>query len=56
MMFQEHPFLERFAAARAAGFEAVEFLFPYEWPVDSLARAVQDSAHAISIFNLSPGD
>ena len=56
MMFQEHPFLERFAAARAAGFEAVEFLFPYEWPVNLLARAVQDSAHAISIFNLSPGD
>ncbi|MDA4844494.1 2-oxo-tetronate isomerase [Hoeflea poritis] len=56
MMFHEHPFLERFGAARDAGFEAVEFLFPYEWPVDSLARAVGDSGHSISIFNLSPGD
>ena len=28
MMFTEHDFLARFDAARAAGFEAVEFLFP----------------------------
>ncbi len=32
MMFTEAPFLDRFALARAAGFEAVEFLFPYEHP------------------------
>ena len=32
MMFTEVPFLDRFARARAAGFEAVEFLFPYEQP------------------------
>ena len=36
-LFTERPFLERFAAARAAGFAAVEFHFPYEltarrWP------------------------
>ena len=31
MMFNEVPFLERFAAARKAGFEGVEFLFPYEY-------------------------
>ncbi|EPS6905905.1 TPA: hydroxypyruvate isomerase, partial [Klebsiella pneumoniae] len=30
MLFTELPFLERFAAAARAGFEAVEFLFPYE--------------------------
>ena len=30
MLFTEHPFLERFAHAKAAGFQAVEFLFPYE--------------------------
>ena len=30
MLFTELPFLERFAAARDAGFEAVEFLFPGE--------------------------
>jgi len=32
MMFNEVPFLDRFAAARKAGFEGVEFLFPYEYP------------------------
>ena len=30
MTFNEVPFLERFAAAAGAGFEGVEFLFPYE--------------------------
>ena len=32
MMFNEVPFLDRFARARAAGFQAVEFLFPYDFP------------------------
>ena len=31
MMFTELPFLSRFAAAEEAGFDAVEFLFPYEF-------------------------
>lgn len=31
MMFTEVPFIERFAAARKAGFDAVEFLFPYNY-------------------------
>ncbi|HEU0222974.1 MAG TPA: hydroxypyruvate isomerase, partial [Paracoccaceae bacterium] len=30
MMFNEWPFLDRFAAAADAGFAAVEFLFPYD--------------------------
>ena len=28
MLFTERPFLDRFKAARAAGFEAAEVLFP----------------------------
>ena len=28
MMYGEHAFLDRFAAARADGFDAVEYLFP----------------------------
>ncbi|MCQ5216499.1 hypothetical protein NE680_25845, partial [Escherichia coli] len=31
MMFTEVPFIERFAAARIAGCDAVEFLFPYDY-------------------------
>ena len=30
MMYTEHAFLDRFSAAGADGFEAVEFLFPCE--------------------------
>jgi hydroxypyruvate isomerase len=30
LLFAERPMLERFAAARAAGFDAVEIQFPYE--------------------------
>lgn len=32
MMFTEVPFIERFAAARKAGFDVVEFLFPMTTP------------------------
>lgn len=42
MLFTEVPFLERFAAAREAGFEAVEFLFPYEWPAAELGRRLRE--------------
>jgi len=30
MLFTELPFLERFGAAKSAGFDAVEVLFPYD--------------------------
>jgi hydroxypyruvate isomerase len=30
MMFTDAPFLQRFERAAAAGFRAVEFLFPYD--------------------------
>ena len=41
MMYVEHPFLERFAAAAADGFAAVEYLFPYDWPADTLTVLAQ---------------
>jgi hydroxypyruvate isomerase len=56
MMFNELPFLERFGAARRAGFEAVEFLFPYEHEVDDLRRAVEAAGVEVVLFNLPPGD
>src|ERR1700737_3553073 len=31
MLFGELPFLDRFAAAKAAGFSGVEYLFPYDF-------------------------
>ena len=56
MMFNEMPFLDRFAAARAAGFEAVEFLFPYEHPAAEIAKRLEGSGLANVLFNAPPGD
>ncbi|WP_372964192.1 hydroxypyruvate isomerase [Marinobacter sp.] len=56
MLFTEVPFLERFARARAAGFTGIEYLFPYEWPAESIAAELE--AHGLEqvLFNLPPGD
>jgi hydroxypyruvate isomerase len=56
MMYTEHPFLDRFAAAAKDGFEAVEFLFPYEWPAATLAAALADHGLQQVLFNAPPGD
>lgn len=56
MMYTEVPFLERFAAAAADGFDAVEFLFPYGFEPTAIAAQLQ--AHGLEqvLFNLPPGD
>jgi hydroxypyruvate isomerase len=56
MMFNEVPFLDRFAAARKAGFEAVEFLFPYEHPAAELRRRLDGEGLTQALFNAPPGD
>jgi hydroxypyruvate isomerase len=56
MMFTELPFIDRFAAAAAAGFEAVEFLSPYEYPPEAVERAARSASLVVSLFNLPPGD
>ena len=38
MMFKEVQFIDRFAAARKAAFDGVEFLFPYEHPPAELRK------------------
>lgn len=56
MMYSEHAFLDRFAAAAADGFRAVEFLFPYEFPASELAARLQQAGLQQALFNLPPGD
>lgn len=56
LMFTERPFLERFDAAAAAGFRAVEFLFPYEWPPAELRAALDRTGLELALFNAPPGD
>ncbi|RZJ55515.1 MAG: hydroxypyruvate isomerase [Acidovorax sp.] len=56
MLFTEVPFLDRFERAARAGFEAVEFLFPYAHTPDEL-RAQIDAHHLqIVLHNLPAGD
>jgi hydroxypyruvate isomerase len=55
-MFAELPFLERFAAARAAGFKAVEFQFPYDYAATDIAARLNDNGLALVLFNLPPGN
>ncbi|HNE02575.1 MAG TPA: hydroxypyruvate isomerase family protein [Plasticicumulans sp.] len=55
-LFTELPFPERFAAAAAAGFGGVEFLFPYAWPVEAIAGWRRAASVDSVLFNLPPGD
>ena len=43
-LFLDRPFLDRFAAAAANGFKAVEFHFPYAFPVDEVVDAAHRAA------------
>ena len=56
MMFTEWPFLDRFAAAADAGFDAVEFLFPYDHPADAIGEKLRAKKLTQALFNLPPGD
>jgi len=55
-LFTEVPFLDRFAMARAAGFERVEFQLPYDYPVADVAKVVADAGLGVELFNLPQGD
>lgn len=56
MLFTERPFLDRFAAAAAAGFEAVEFLFPYDFAADEIRARLVDNGLKLVLHNLPAGD
>ncbi|WP_376090017.1 2-oxo-tetronate isomerase [Roseomonas sp. CCTCC AB2023176] len=56
MMFNEVPFLDRFARARAAGFDAVEFLFPYDHPAAEIRSRLDGEGLSLVLFNAPPGD
>ncbi|EBA2319628.1 hydroxypyruvate isomerase, partial [Salmonella enterica] len=51
MMFTEAPFIERFAAAAAAGFQAVEFLFPYGFAASEIKAQLSRHDLTLALFN-----
>ena len=56
MMFNEVPFLDRFALAAKSGFTAVEFLFPYDFPASEIGKRLEDNGLTQALFNMPPGD
>jgi len=55
-LFQDRPFLDRFAAAADAGFKAVEYLFPYDHPVEQIRSRLDDNGLTQALFNMAPGN
>jgi hydroxypyruvate isomerase len=55
-LFNEHAFLDRFAAAREAGFDFVECAFPYEHAPETLQSILTDNRLTQVLINFPPGD
>jgi len=55
-LFKERPFLERFQAAAAAGFRAVEYQYPYEERPEDIARRARDAGVKVVLHNMPRGD
>ena len=55
LLYPEHAFLDRFAAAAADGFAAVEMLFPYAHAQAELAARLRDAGLQLVLMNTPPG-
>ena len=55
-LFQDIEFFERFTTAAECGFQAVEYLFPYDYPLDRLKQTLATHGLVQALFNLPPGD
>ena len=56
MLYNELAFLDRFAAAARDGFAGVEYLFPYDYPAQTLAQQLRTHGLEQVLFNAPPGD
>jgi hydroxypyruvate isomerase len=54
LLFTEVPFIDRFKAARDAGFRFVEYQYPYEFAKHAVAEALSDSGLEVVLHNLPP--
>ena len=55
-LFRELPFIERIAAAAAAGFDAIELQFPYEEDAQELRREIEHHGLKLVLMNFPVGD
>jgi hydroxypyruvate isomerase len=56
MLFNEVPFLDRFERAARAGFQSVEFLFPYAYPAAEIKARLESFRLKLVLHNLPAGD
>jgi len=56
LMFTEHPFLDRFQAAAAAGFQAVECQSPYGHSIAEIEERLDRTGLRLALINTRPGD
>ena len=56
MLFNEVGFLDRFAAARRAGFSGVEYLFPYDYEAAPLRKLLDEHGLTQVLHNLPAGN
>ncbi len=55
LLYPDRPFLERFEAAKASGFSAVELMFPYPAGLDAVHDALTRNHLQLVLFNLPAG-
>lgn len=55
-LYGEFPFLDRFAAAAADGFGAVEYLGPYDFSKERVAQALAGAGIEQALFNVPSGN
>src|SRR5471032_1716315 len=55
-LFGELGFMDRFEAAAQAGFNGVEFLFPYSFPVEQIAHRLCSHGLQLVQYSLPAGD
>ncbi len=56
MLYGEVDFLDRFAAAAKDGFRGVEYLFPYDFPKETIAARLKENGLEQVLHNLPAGN
>jgi len=56
MLYGEVEFLDRFAAAAKDGFKGVEYLFPYDFPKETIAAKLKENGLEQVLHNLPGGN
>lgn len=56
MLFTEVDFLQRFGQAAEAGFQGVEYLFPYDFEATTIKQVLDDNNLQQVLFNLPAGN